>query len=943
MIGTLAHPLNQAIIDPETNTVVAGYGILQPRVGVSVQSTARSRMAAIYAGETGFDIYTRAVSDAYQDLFGEGSFTGKGIYEVAALHAVLDRRFPKNALLSHDLIEGAYARAGLVSDIEVIEDYPSHYSAYNRRKHRWLRGDWQIASWMFPRVAEESGDLTANPISLISRWKIFDNLRRSLVEPGTFLLLIVGWLFLNGPLAWTLATIGILLVPHFVQLIYGLIRAAVMRNPVSFRDAGTNFVTGVVNLFFTFTFLAHQTLLSLDAVVRALVRRAVTHRRLLEWETAAEVEMGGRGRTPVDVYLNWMPILAFGLALLVLTFRPAALPAALPVLILWGSSKLIASWLNQPPIAPRKRAHPSDIVFLRRSALQTWRYFAELSTAEHHDLVPDNVQEQPPAVAARVSPTNVGLLLNSRQAATEFGFLTIPEFVRDTRKTLATLASLPKHRGHMLNWYDTRTLQPLAPMFVSSVDSGNLLASLWTLQQGCLDQLRQPMLRRSLLEGLLDHLRGLRAVRVLPRKLVSHCEAQLETDNWLHCAWEIPDEVLEKAQQSISQSKRAKESEWLVEAAKARLENLRTTVQDYVPWAAPKFSSLRSDRSFNLGVMDTISLERLPLFVDELANQLDLAIEATSSAERKTLCLALRSQLPDARANLVRLIGELRSTAAEAGKLADSMDFSFLLNRRRKLLSVGYDVTNKELHSACYDLLGTESRTAIFVAVAKEDIPQESWFLLGRAHTIAGGGPALLSWTGTMFEYLMPSLWMRTYPNTLLERSRSAAVRTQQAYGKRKGVPWGISESAHLKLDEAGNYQYHAFGLANLAQRKPELDNLVISPYSTFLSLNVDAEGALTNLRRMFRWGWFGKFGFYESADFGVPRRGFRRQRWQLVRCWMAHHQGMSLLALANFLNDSVVQRWFHGERRVQATELLLHEKPVSYVRQEVSYRRAAA
>jgi hypothetical protein len=396
MIGTMAHPLNQAIIDPQTNTVVAGYGILQPRVGVSVQSTARSRLAAIYAGETGFDIYTRAISDAYQDLYREGSFTGKGIYEVDAVHRVLDRRFPRNSLLSHDLLEGAYARAGLVSDIEVIEDYPSHYSAYNRRKHRWLRGDWQIAGWLFPHVPGESVDRVSNPISIISWWKIFDNLRRSLVEPATFLLLVVGWCMLGSlRWQWTLATICILFLPTWLQFGFNLLRALFGLNLTAARDALSAFYTANVNLLFTLIFLAHQTMLTVDAVVRALVRRFVTQDRLLEWETAAESELTTRGRAPLDVYLNWMPLLSIMLGLLVWSVRPQALPAALPILLLWACSKLVSSWLNRPPATARNQASPKDVAFLRRTALKTWRYFAEYSTAEHNWLIPDNVQEQP--------------------------------------------------------------------------------------------------------------------------------------------------------------------------------------------------------------------------------------------------------------------------------------------------------------------------------------------------------------------------------------------------------------------------------------------------------------------------------------------------------------------------------------------------------------------
>jgi cyclic beta-1,2-glucan synthetase len=942
LIGALTHPLNQAIIDPEKNIVVAGYGILQPRVGVSVQSTVLSRLAAIYAGETGLDIYTRAVSDAYQDLFAEGIFTGKGIYEVETVYRVLDRRFPANALLSHDLIEGAYARAGLVSDIEVIEDYPSHYSAYNRRKHRWLRGDWQIAGWLFPSVSDEVGNRAANPISTISRWKIFDNLRRSLVEPATFLLLVLGWIALGSkPLYWTLLTICILFLPAWSQCGLNLLRSLFEGDPIIAREGLDALYTAHVNLFFTLTFVAHQALLSLDAVIRALVRRMITHRRLLEWETAAEAELGARGRAPADLYLNLMPALALGLGVWLLVARPRALSAALPILLLWASGKLISEWLNRPS-APRTLISFREMSFLRNAAVHTWRYFAEFSTEEHNWLIPDNIQEEPPAAAARFSPTNLGLLLNARQAACEFGYLTVPEFAEQSLRTLATISSLRKHRGHLLNWYDTRTLQPLAPYFVSSVDSGNLLASLWTLQQGCLERLRQPVLHRCLADGLIDNLRVIASAGAFPGEWLSICERDLKRDVWLQLLLELPDAAFDRIRSLVSDSKDAATAQWFVEEAIARVRAIGDAARDYTPWLLPEFVALRDDRFINLQWMDNAGLQETPDFIDQLANRLSVAAHRSSS-DRRALCERLIDLLRQARLKSVRLINDLRMVAANAGKLADEMDFEFLLNRRRKLMSVGFNVESKRLHPACYDLLGTESRTAVFVAIAKEDIPQESWFLLGRAHTLDAGRPVLLSWTGTLFEYLMPALWMRTYSNTLLERSRVAAVRAQQAYARRKGVPWGISESAYFKLDETGNYQYHAFGLPHLAMRKGELNGLVISPYSTFLSLSVDPSGALENLRRMAKLGWFGSYGFYEAADYSFARRRFWHPNSKLVRGWMTHHQGMSLLALANFLKGNVVQRWFHSNRRVQATELLLHEKPVAHVRRKDMPRRAAA
>jgi cyclic beta-1,2-glucan synthetase len=944
MVGALAHPLNQAIIDPQTNTVVAGYGILQPRVGVSVQSTSRSRLAAIYAGETGFDIYTRAVSDAYQDLYREGSFTGKGIYEVEVLQRVVERRFPRNSLLSHDLLEGVHARAGLASDIEVIEDYPSHYSAYNRRKHRWLRGDWQIAEWLLPHVPGESVDRVSNPISLISWWKIFDNLRRSLMEPATLLLLVAGW-FMPGRPAWywTVATICIVFLPTWVQFGCNLLRALFSLDLTVAQDALSALYTANVSLLFTLIFLAHQTMLALDAVARALVRRFVTQDRLLEWETAAESELNTRAPGPVDVYLSCMPVLSILLGLLVWAVRPQALPAALPILSLWACSKLISNWLNHPPATTRNRTSPANLAFLRLTALKTWRYFAEYSTAEHNWLIPDNVQEQPAAVAARVSPTNIGLLLNARQVACEFGYLTVPEFAEQTLRTLVTVSSLTKHRGHVLNWYDTRSLQPMAPLFVSSVDSGNLLASLWTLQQGCLKRLQQPVLQSFLSEGFLDYLRLLSAGRAFSRKMLSACERQRNTGLWLESILTLPETVFDQTHERIAKSKGSSPLGWFAEEAALRLHSIRQAVGEYAPWFSPEFAPLRDDAALNLKLMDNIELQQLPRFIDQLIGRIEAVLDS-AAREQGFLYERLRGQLLKARVNTQRLVDDLRMAAKLSGKLADEMDFTFLLNERRKLVSVGFDVEPRHLHPACYDLLGTESRTAVFVAIAKEDIPQESWFLLGRAHTLDAGQPVLLSWTGTLFEYLMPSLWMQSHSNTLLERSRVAAVRSQQTYAGRKGVPWGISESAYFKLDEAGNYQYYAFGLPHLALRKQEMNALVISPYSTFLALSTDSVGALRNLRRMEAMGWFGSHGFYEAADFTSAKRRFWKRRPQLVRCWMAHHQGMSLLALANFLHDNVVQKWFHAERRVQATELLLHEKPVAHVRRrDIPHRFSAA
>ncbi|MGA7257897.1 MAG: glycosyl transferase, partial [Terracidiphilus sp.] len=508
MIGAIAHPLNQAIIDPKLRIVVEGYGILQPRVGVSVSSASRSRLANLYSGQSGLDIYTQAISDAYQDLYAEGSFTGKGIYEVSVLHTVLNRRFPRNSLLSHDLIEGAYARAGLASDIEVIDDYPTHYSAYTRRKHRWVRGDWQIAQWMFAHVPDESNRMAPNPISLVSRWKIFDNLRRSLVEPFTFILFVAGWLWLpGGPVYWTVVPLALFLIPTILQFAFALGRALASDREGAVGQAlegsGDAALVALLNL----AFLPHQALLVLDAVIRSLIRRFITGERLLEWETAAESELQANKVTAVDRYLTLVPFIACGLAILLffVSRHRIALLVSSPILLLWCLATVLTAWLNRPP-RPARKLSALDRHLLLRHALRIWRYFREFATDRHSFLIPDNVEEQGKTEAARVSPTNIGLLLNARQAAVEFGFLTLPEFASLTQSSLATIVRLEKFRGHLFNWYDTRTGSPLdADPFVSSVDSGNFVASLLTLHAGVKTLLHRPLLSRALFSGLRSH------------------------------------------------------------------------------------------------------------------------------------------------------------------------------------------------------------------------------------------------------------------------------------------------------------------------------------------------------------------------------------------------------------------------------------------------------
>ncbi len=944
LIGTTAHPLNRAIVDPARRIVEQGYGILQPRVEISVHSASRSRLARLYSGETGLDIYSRAVSDVYQDLCGDAIFTGKGLYEVDVLHRVLARRFPRNSLLSHDLIEGSYARVGLVGDVEVIDDYPSHLSAWGKRKHRWVRGDWQVAQWLFPRVPDESSHYVPNPISAMSRWKIFDNLRRSLVEPATLLLLLAGWLRLpGGPLYWTVATLLLLMLPVYIQLAASLLRAAIRPVPGAVLDATEGFFAAHAKLALSIAFLPLYTLLSLDAIVRTLFRRFVSGRRMLEWETAAEAEETTNRNTPVELYLGLIPLLSLVAASLVALVNPRSLPFALPFLVLWACSRLLARWLNRAPVEEARELTPEHTRFLRDLAFRTWRYFDEFSTAEHHWLIPDNVEEKEMFVAARVSPTNLGLLFNSRQAALEMGWLTPLRFAELTRNSLDTMDRMEKFRGHIFNWYDTRSLAPLAPRIVSSVDSGNLLASLWTLRAGCLDVLDRPLLTPALYRGTLEY-------SALARSSQQANVSAGENSNWLTGLLSI---AFPPDRPGLAAAASNDSTDYAALTFAAHRQSVATLIRDYLPWMLPEFAALMNAMETPQSLARLTSLS--PRAALTYANDLDLRLQHSwSTFESNTSLLVqngqLRSLLPAAIKKLQALLDELNNLAALAGQLADAMDFASLYHPARGLLSIAYNIQKDSIEEACYDLLASEARTAVFVSIAKGDIPQTTWFQLGRLHTFVKDIPILVSWTGTMFEYLMPALWMRSFPNSMLARTQNAAVVIQRNYVPRR-IPWGISEAGYATLGADGHYQYHAFGIPALGISPNASDGgPVITPYASCLALPIDPVHAFANLERMAKSGWLTPYGFYESADYSAanePRQGPSLVRPpQMVRSWMAHHQGMSLLALTNILCDKAVQRWFHSDRRVQATELLLHERPMRTAALEAirsSGRKAAA
>jgi cyclic beta-1,2-glucan synthetase len=799
LVGVIAHPLNRPRFDPRCGRVTEGYGILQPRVSVTTASAAGSRFARIFAGHTGVDPYTTAVSDTYQDLFGEGSFTGKGLYDVDAFTAALEGRVPDNALLSHDLFEGIHARTGLVTDVEVVDDYPSSVLAHTRRQHRWTRGDWQILGWLFPIVPTRAG-LARNRLPLIARWKIFDNLRRALLAPATIVLLLLAWTVLPGNAAiWTAAVVASIAFPLYPLVLRALAGPKAHRPVRAFlRGLAEDAKGTAARIVLHLAFLANQAYAMAHAILVTLVRLAITRRRLLEWETAAASAArgagleSGAGPRSFLVAMAASPAIALAGAMLATAWRPGALAAAAPLLALWAVAPLIAYRLSQPMAERDVELGPEDRHFLLGVARTTWKYFEAFMGPDDHFLPADNFQEAPARIAHRTSPTNIGMGLLSTLAAHDLGIIQTGELIERIDSTLTTMEGLERIEGHLFNWYDTASLAPLPPRYVSTVDSGNLAGALIAVSGG---------------------------LRRLGRELP-------------------PD-------------------------------------------------------------------------------------PATSPTHRG---------------------GEgwgeaLESLSLRAAAFADGMSFRFLYDPQRSLLAIGYRAADAEgpgrLDPSHYDLLASEARLASFIAIAKGDLPEKHWFHLGRAVTSVRGNPALLSWSATLFEYLMPLLVMRSYPDTLLDEACRMAVRRQRDYAAERGVPWGISECAYDLVDHHGNYQYKAFGVPGLGMKRGLADELVVAPYATALATLVHPTAAAANLRRLARKGLLGAYGYFDAIDYthrhpdepGGDAPVPARTKGTIVRTYLAHHQGMTLAAIAGALAGNRMVERFHADPRVQATELLLQER----------------
>ena len=930
LVGLMAHPLNHAVYNKKKKRIVEGYTIIQPRIAISLHGAIRSGYSHLHENDAGIDPYTRVTSDVYQDVFGEGSFIGKGIYEIDAFEKALNNRFPENRILSHDLLEGSYARCGFASDVQLYEDYPSSYRIDISRRYRWIRGDWQIANWCLPIVPNANGGLKRNALSGLSRWKIFDNLRRSMVPIGFVILLLAGWTILPYPWFWTLIVLAIILTPSFISSIWNLL---VKPDEVDIRQHITNATSltskSLLQAAFTIVCLPYEAFISVDAIVRTIWRLTFSGRRLLEWNPSGIVLKQKEGLIATYQAMWISPVFASGVLVYLLSTSSPAFWIAAPFLFMWVLSPAVVNALGKPALPAKSTLEPDQKIYLRELARRTWSFFEKLVGPDDNWLPPDNLQIYPIAVIAhRTSPTNIGLSLLANLSACDFGYITTKQLLEQTANTFATLSKLERHKSHFFNWYDTQSLAPLSPRYISTVDSGNLAGHLLTLRQGLLSIPHQKIIEPKFLSGLQDTMRL--ALKEFPpgtklHSALTYFYESIETKNFHLLALKKHfEDLLFNYHEIVYEDVKEKEddNEWL-SVFEHHLDLIQHEIFLLVPWLdGLTISDKFSDWKY---VTKVPTLKELAIMDGEIKSELAPWRELENSDRENQwlsqfeLFVSQASKYARDRMNLIETL------AAQCYEFAD-LEYGFLYDKSQHLLSIGYNVDEQHRDTGFYDLLASEARLGLFVAIAQGKLPQESWFALGRRLTTVGNTSVLLSWSGSMFEYLMPGLVMPTYESTLLDDMGIGAVKKQIEYGELKGIFWGISESCYNLVDAHLIYQYKAFGIPGLGFKRGLGQELVVAPYATILALMVDPRAAFSNLENMKAKGFEGKYGFFEAIDY-TPARLSRGQKQAVLQTFMAHHQGMSLLSIAYLLLDQPMQKRFEADTQFQSALLLLQER----------------
>jgi cellobiose phosphorylase len=856
LVAAASHPMNAPVFNPRTNRVIDGYTIIQPRVGVSLTSANTSSFAKIFSGNAGLDPYTQTVSDVYQDLFSEGSYIGKGIYRVDAFEKAMHNRVPTNALLSHDLFEGIFARVALASDIELYDEFPSKYHVHAKRQHRWIRGDWQLLPWVGVRSPAREGKAPSR-VTPLGWWKLFDNLRRSLVAPSLFALIAFGSVVLPGnPLFWIAFAALVIAFPVYTNLAQALIIPPQGLSYEShFGGIWRDFAKMFKQTLLTLIFMPHQAFNSAHAITITLLRLYVSKKHLLQWETAYHAER--RMTSSLLSFLHemmWSIFFTTASFTWVVVVAPERLPLVIPLYILWFSAPFAAKEISRPRTDSIAKLSESEKETITSYAHATWTYFHRYLTAENNYLIPDNFQEVPsPVVAQRTSPTNISLSMLTTISAYDLGFISSYRAANLVNNIFKGLAKLERYNGHFLNWYKTDTAESLYPRYVSMVDSGNMAGHLIAVKNALIELKKTPVFS-------LQHVRH---IIVSAKKIESK----------------------------------------LGENSKSAIRNLSSLL------SAP--DGLHSDG------------------ISQVQNALEILHQTLPSGNEEALSM-LRDELSDFLETLKISQHDVYIVLDEGIKacsdIIESIDFSFLYDSSKDLFAIGYNVDAARRDTSYYDLLASEARLGSLCAIAMGQLPERHWFSLGRGLTQVSGGKALLSWTGTMFEYLMPLLVMRSYPDTLLHETYDVVVKAQKNYATKNLIPWGISESSFSGVDFEKTYQYRAFGVPGLGLKRGLEDDLVISPYSTMLALPIDPKAAMKNLDHMKSLGFTGDCGFYEAVDYTKERLA-ANEKFHIVRSYFAHHQGMSMVAMNNTLHDHIWQRRFHRDPLIQSVDLLLQEK----------------
>ncbi|HEX6981801.1 MAG TPA: glucoamylase family protein [Balneolaceae bacterium] len=908
LIGTAAHPLNRPLISKEGNYVSEGYGIFQPRISIAPQSANRTWFTQIFSGNVGLDPYTTAVSDIYQDLYREGVFVGKGLYDLNAFEDVLGDRFPSNIILSHDLLESTYLRSALVTDIELFDNYPTTYLSYCKRNHRWIRGDWQIMPWLFNKAPGSDGKKEKNPINPVSKWKIFDNLRRSLNPPALILFLLLGWLLLPGSaLIWTAAVFGVSAFPIYSSFSTDIFRRnRRVRWQLHLEKMLADLKMNTIQACSTFIFLPHQAWLSLDAISRTLWRRFISHKKMLEWTTSIQAEKETGRSQAVYWKKMWFNIFWAVLSVvLVSVFTPSILIIAIPISLAWISAPAVAFRMSRKPERKEKVLHVRDRAELKLYARRTWHFFEQYMNEEQNWLPPDNVQQDPYIGAtARTSPTNMGLSLVAVYAAYERGYITFSAMVELLSKSLNSMQKLSRYRGHFYNWYSTQDGRVLHPRYLSTVDSGNMAASLIVMQEA-LEQLPEERLFKPVFWS------GLRETMAVIDELVD----EFEQSSGYPSLFKQISSALDSLKSSIPAESPAEISNWEETLNSLRHEALKLSQIDV--------SDLQDE-------MENAVLNEWQDWLKRPLLQIESHLKELEEIEKSGASYPLETELKDLKAIpfFEEKLNQCHHLAALCQSLVQKMDFNLFYNAKRKLFSIGFNEDRAALDNSFYDLLASEARLASFIAIAKGDVPSAHWFKLSRRLTSIRRNEILLSWSGTMFEYLMPLLFMGRFEKTLLSNTYDHVVEWQKNYGKLRSHPWGFSESAYNVVNLDLHYQYKAFGVPGLGLRRGLAEDYVVAPYASLLALMVDPADALPNLRDLKKAGVYSMNGFYEAIDYSSPSmEEDGEDKRQVVKMYMAHHQAMGLLALSNVLNDNLIQRLFHDHPLVKSCELLLQEK----------------